>query len=145
MRVVDPSGEPWEVSRDWVGLPRWSRVRRDSIEAGDSARGIPEIAFPDLAGVVVAAVVVLVVGLVWTLVVPALLLLAGVLIAAGAVVAKLLALQPWRIEARSPRTRLVWWVRGPRASRRAIRSIAAGLEQGMEPSVDGRSPASVHS
>jgi hypothetical protein len=145
MRVVDPSGEPWDVSRDWVGLPRWSRWRRDSIEAGDTTRGIPEIAFPDLAGVVAAAVVVLVVGVLWTFVVPALLLFAGVLVAGGTVVAKVLSLQPWRIEARSPRARLVWWVRGPRASRRAIRSVASRLEQGAEPLVDGRPPASVDS
>lgn len=109
VRVIDPSGEAWDVSREWFGLPRWSRRRREAIDAADEVQGIPEIAVPDVAGVAFALVIVLILVLAWTVVVPALLLLAGILVAALALVARMISLQAWRIEARGRDRRLVWW------------------------------------
>ena len=113
------------------------------MEAAEATQGIPEVAVPDLAGHVLAVVVVLGLVLVWTLVVPALFLLVGVLVGVAALIARLLSLQAWRIEAHGRRTRLVWWVRGPLESRRAMRSVARALAQGDEPRVGGRAPDGV--
>jgi hypothetical protein len=139
LRVDDPSGVEWTVSRDWFGLPTWTR-----FEGGGS--GI-ELLFPgDVGGdgsgglvglfVLLAALAVLL-ALLWFVVVPALVFLLAVVVALLALAARVLSLSAWTVTARSPETALQWRVRGLRRSRRTMHGVAGMLERGEQPLVDG--------
>jgi len=53
------------------------------------------------------------------------------------VAARFLSLATWEIAARGRDTRLVWRVRGPIRSRRAMHDVAAAITRGDAPLVDG--------
>ena len=123
MRVTDPDGVEWEVRREWLELPRWNRFAgRDVLDGG--VWGLDD---SDLGAVVVLLVLVLLFVFVG---IPLLVFLAGVLVAVGGLVLRILFGRPWRVEASSERGELAWRVRGTRGSRRALHEIAAVLRRG---------------
>lgn len=125
MRVTDPSGVEWEVSRQWLHVPRWRAPRWGwgtdfpSLEGDDV-----------LAGLVLAALAVVVVFLLFVVGLPLLLLVAGFVFAVGGLVIRVVFRRPWLVRARSERGELEWRVRGALGSRRAIHEVARALELG---------------
>jgi hypothetical protein len=132
IRVTDPSGTEWTVSREWFGVPRWAR-RKPSLEFPTD---IPASGFADdtsgLAAIalVVLACVVLVVFL--SVVLPLVVLLIGIAVAAIALLARLASVSRWTVRAGSAREALTWRVRGMVRSRRLMRDVATALETGRE-------------
>jgi len=128
------------VSRVCFDLPRWSRRDVDAGDPADSIQAVPEIAVPDFASVLFAVGVVFVLTVAWIIVLPALFMILGVVVAALVLLARLLSLKPYRVEARSRSATLTWWVKGPLRSARAVRALRAALMQGGGPQIDGRPP-----
>jgi len=136
IRVEDPAGAQWIVSREWFGLPGWSK-RRPSLEDGiDSLQ-----AMPDLGGLVddlssaILAVVLLIAALVvltvfWIFFLPLVFLGAGILAAILALGARILSLSAWMIHATGPEGTLSWRVRGVLQSRRVMHEVASRLRPG---------------
>jgi hypothetical protein len=128
VRVTDPDGVEWEVSRQWLHVPRWwNRSDGDGISFADGA------IFPDFddelgigAALVVLVVVVLLVLGGWVLLV----MLAALLVAIGGLLVRILFRRPWLVRARSERGELEWRVRGAIGSRRAIHEVARALRLG---------------
>jgi hypothetical protein len=125
VRARDPEGVEWEVSRQWLHVPRWGRNR--DWEPGDVGF-LPD--FDDELGIVgvliVLAVVVLLLLGGWVL----LLLLAALLVAIAGLVLRIVFRRAWLVRARSERGELEWRVRGALGSRRAIHEVAQALERG---------------
>ena len=83
-----------------------------------------------------------IVALVFFVLLPLVLAVAGLLAASAVVGARLLSSSAWAVTARSSRARLEWRVRGMLRSARAVHEMAAVIERGDEwPLVDGRRPA----
>lgn len=147
-RVVDPHGVGWEVEREWFGRPVWSRDAPDPgddtlEDAGDRLSDAGLFRTDAWWGTVLVFFGAVVVAVLFFVVLPLLFALAAVLVALGLLVARLLSISPWTVTARSSRGRLEWRVRGTRRSARAVRQVAAAIERGDEPLVDGRPPDSV--
>ena len=125
MRVTDPDGVEWDVSRDWLEVPRW-RVGRpgldDAMPPWDGDIDLPGIAL--FLAVTLLLFVLLLVGL------PLLVFAAAVLFAGGGLVLRVLFGRPWRVVAKSTHGELAWRVRGTRGSRRAMHQVAAALRRG---------------
>ena len=126
MRITDPDGVEWDVSRQWLHVPRW-RVGRPSV--GD-ALNVPVDGDGGLAGLAVLLLVIVALFLFLLVGLPLLVLLAGVVFAIGGLVIRILFGRPWLVRARSERGELEWRVRGALGSRRAIHEAAAALERG---------------
>lgn len=143
VRVTDPTGVEWSLSRDWFGVPQWARSRDDlrpaDIPLGDA---MPHIDSGTLAVIFGFVIVVLIVA--WFLV-PIFVLLLGVLVATAALVLRLLSISAWTVRATSDSRGLAWRVRGLFRSRRAIHELARKLSGGEEPLVEGRPPDAVAS
>jgi hypothetical protein len=147
-RVVDPEGVVWEVARQWFGRPDWSRDAPDPgddflEETGDRMSHLDDGPEASWWLTVLALVGGFLLALIFFVLLPLLFALAGALVALGILVARLLSISKWTLTARSSRARLEWRVRGTLRSARALREIAAALEQGREPLVTGRPPDSM--
>lgn len=145
IHVTDSEGRSWQVSREWFGLPRWSRRQSSLDEALDTASWLPgdlggsvadDLASALLA-VVVAVIAIAVLAIVVWLVLPVVVLFIGLVVAVVGVGARVLSLAAWTVTARAGATRLDWRVRGVRRSRRAMRDVATALARGVTPAVDG--------
>lgn len=149
LRVVDPDGVAWEVAREWLRRPIWSRDAPDPGDdfLEDAGERLSEFGLLG-DGAWWATVLVfaggLVVSLIFLVLLPLLLALAGVLLGLGLVGARLLSLTTWTVTARSSRARVEWRVRGTLASARAVREVAAALERGEQWAlIDRRPPSAV--
>ncbi len=157
--VTSPSGEVWTVRRRWTAdrRVRWSggtpfrrsrqthpsaeRSRHERGSRGDWLDGLQLFDTSHdnpLVAIAVIAVLVLVVGLAWFLVVPLLLAILDltilVLLTLIGIAARVVLRHPWEIEALGPQgRRLSWQVPGWRRSRRAITAVADLLAQGQTP------------
>ena len=139
MRVVDPTGQEWEVSRDWFGLPGWSRDS-DTDWAYVDFPAVGDVGGDDsgvLVGIALFVAVVLLVLLLTGLLFPLLLFLAGLVVAIVALTARVLSLSDWTVIARGRERELRWRVRGLVRSRRALHEVAASLARGEVPTIDG--------
>lgn len=87
-----------------------------------------------------ALLALLLLVILWILVLPVLFFLAGVIVAVSAFLSRLLSLETWSVEAKAEERRLVWRVQGLLRSARAVRAVAAALERGESPLVDGKPP-----
>ncbi len=126
MRVVDPEGVTWEVTRRWLEVPRW-RVRRARLEDLTHV----DVGFDaDLLGIAIGLVLLLLLFALLLIGLPVLVFLAALLVAVGGLVFRVVFGRPWVVEARSERGELQWRVRGTRRSRRAMQEIAAALARG---------------
>jgi hypothetical protein len=138
IRVTDPGGEIWVVSRDWFGFPRWTRFEGGAPADLPWADGI---AGDDVGGLAVAIVVLVAVLLVlvvlWFVVLPLVVFVTGVIVALLALAARLLSISAWTIRARNGDRQLSWRVRGTMRSGRAMRQVAARIGRGEEPTIDG--------
>jgi hypothetical protein len=119
------------VSRDWFGLPGWSRSEPDWSYTDFTA--VPDIGDDDagLLGLVLFVAVVLFVLLLAGLLLPLLLFLIGLVAAAVA----LAGISAWTVTGRD--RRLLWRVRGTLTSGRAMCEVARALSLGQEPTVGG--------
>jgi hypothetical protein len=137
IHVTTPAGEAWKVSRDWFGLPGWSRSEPDWSYTDFTA--VPDIGDDDagLLGLVLFVAVVLFVLLLAGLLLPLLLFLIGLVAAAVALAARLLSISAWTVKATGRDRRLLWRVRGTLTSGRAMREVARALSLGQEPTVGG--------
>jgi hypothetical protein len=148
-RVVDPDGVAWEVSREWFGRPIWSRDPPDPgddflEDAGDRLSDVGLFGEGAWWATILVFAGGLVVALIFFVFLPLVFVLAGVLVAFGALGARLLSLSRWTVTARTSRGRVEWRVRGTLRSARAVREIAGALERGEEwPLVQGRPPSAV--
>lgn len=109
MRVTDPDGVEWEVSRQWLHVRRWRAPRPglgNKQEDDDDRERRKRVGLPLL------------------------LLLAGFVFAVGGLVIRIVLRRPWLVRARSERGELEWRVRGTIGSRRAIHQVARALERG---------------
>ncbi len=138
IHVTDPSGMRWTISRRTFDLPPWpgGPVLPDTtaVMAADSLAGF--VALSGLFVVLLAALVV-------AFAMPVLVFLAGLLVALGLLAARLMAITPWVVEARSAERSYTWTVRGVVRSGRAMRRIAAAIGGGDVPTVDGVAGQSV--
>ena len=133
------------MSREWLGLPRWSRRGSSLGDAVDTASGLPYDMpvvdvddAPSIVVVIVVAVVAFVILVVVTwLVLPLIFLVAGLAVALAGLAARLLSLAAWTVIADSGACGLSWRVRGVRRSARAMRDVATALARGATPTVDG--------
>ena len=123
MRVRDPDGVEWNVTRGWFHVPRWGRRRPDLDDPGLHLIPVEDAS---IAGILVVVLVVLflVIGL------PLLLVPLALLVAVGGLVLRVLLGRPWVVEARSERGELAWRVRGALGSRRAMFAIADAFARG---------------
>lgn len=146
IRVTDPAGEDWIVTREWLGLPRWTRFEGDAPSDLPWVDGLGGDDVGGLAAVAVIAAVILVLLVLWFVVLPLVVFLLGLLAALLALSARLLSISAWTIRVRGVDTTLFWRVRGMRRSRRAMQELAAMLGRGEEPRIAGlpgsRPPAS---
>jgi hypothetical protein len=127
VRAVDPEGREWDVSRQWLHVPRW-RVGRPRVE---DVLSTPMDSGDDfLAGIAFLVAVVVVTFLFFLVGLPLLLLAAGLLFAVGGLAFRILFRRPWLVEARSGPRELRWRVRGTLGSRRAIHDLAVAIERG---------------
>jgi hypothetical protein len=126
VRVIDPEGSEWEVTRRWFEVPRW-RIGRPDI--GDMASSDWGVDF-DLAGIVLWIVLTLALFVLLLLGLPVLVFLAAVLFAIGGLLFRIVFRRPWLVRAKSGTRELRWRVRGTLGSRRAIHEIAAAIERG---------------
>jgi hypothetical protein len=125
VRVTDPGGVEWDVSRQWLHVPRWRRPR---VRLGSD---FPSLEGEDfLVGLALAVLAVVIVFVLLVVGLPLLLLLAGFLFAVGGLVVRILFGRPWLVRATSARGELEWRVRGALGSRRAIHEVAQALERG---------------
>jgi hypothetical protein len=136
LEARDPDGRIWKVERRWA--PERIRVRRgELVEAWPHALGILDDG--SLTGMALFAAVIVLSALLVFVVLPiaALLLelLLFVALVAGYVGTRVVLRRPWEIEVCGEDVRRAVPVRGWRASRRAMRDIAAGLERGEALSV----------
>ena len=129
--VRAPDGRVWTVRR----RIRWPRWRGRDLEGG----AWPDGAFldgDDAAGLLVAVVAVVVIGIVFALVVLLFLpLVVFVVEAVLVLVAAVLLGRPWLVVASTlgpPAEERTWRVRGVLASRRAVREVADELRAGVE-------------
>jgi hypothetical protein len=123
MRVRDPDGVEWNVTRRWLHVPRWGRRRPDFDDPG-----IHFIPFEDASIAAVAVVVLVVLFLVIGL--PLLLFPLALLVAVCGLVLRIVLRRPWVVEARSDRGEIAWRVRGAIGSRRAMLEIANAFARG---------------
>jgi hypothetical protein len=146
MEVVDPRGERWTVSREWFGLPGWTRAwsRRPELRsldlpaivtAADSSGALIAVVFGVVAIVIVLVVLVLIL-------LPVFVLLIGALVAAFALAARLLSIATWTVRAQGETETLMWRVRGLLKSRRAMRTVA-GAPRARRGARDRRQPRGV--
>jgi hypothetical protein len=146
VRVVDPDGVEWEVTREWFRRPDWVP---DSPDPGED---ILEEAVDRLHwstwfteswwGWALALFAGLIVAVVFFVLLPLAIAFVGLMLAFAVFGARLLSISAWTVTARSSRARLEWRVRGTLRSGRAVREVATGLERGDEwPLVDGGPPA----
>lgn len=126
MRVVDPDGLEWEVSRQWLHVPRW-RIGTPHLE--DVVRA-PIDSDLDLAGIAAWIVLTLVLFVLLLVGLPLLVFLLALLVAIAGLVFRVVFRRPWLVRARSSRGELEWRVRGALGSRRAIHEVARALERG---------------
>ena len=114
IHVTDSAGRSWEVSREWFGLPRWSRRGSSLGDAVDVASGLPYDMpvvdvddGPSIVVVIVVAVVafVILVAVTW-LVLPLIFLVVGLAVALAGLAARLLSLAAWTVIAHSGDRRL---------------------------------------
>ena len=145
IRVTDSSGESWIVGRQLFALPSWSRRTFDTDDlAGDSLHALPDIAMVDtLAALLLWLALVVLFAVVLLLFLPAMFLLAGVVVAMALLAARLLSIVAWTVSASSSSARLTWRVRGTSRAARAVRQVAAALERGEQPLFDSRPPDTV--
>ena len=125
MRVTDPDGVEWDVSRDWLEIPRW-RVGHPRLDDAFA----PWDGDIDLAGIAAFVALTLVLFVLLLVGLPVLVFAAALLFAAAGLVSRILFGRSWRVEAKSTRGELAWRVRGTRGSRRAMHEIAAALRRG---------------
>lgn len=126
MQVTDPDGVEWEVSRQWLRVPRW-RVGRPHLE---DVVGAPIDSDFDLAGIAAWIALTLVLFVLLLVGLPLLVFLLAVLVAIVGLVSRVVFRRPWLVRARSDRGELEWRVRGALGSRRAIHEVARALERG---------------
>jgi hypothetical protein len=126
VRVTAPDGVEWDVSRQWLNVPRWRVGRPDVGDAFDVAL----VSGDDLAAIGLSVALVVVLVFLFVLGLPLLVFLAAVLFAAGGLMLRILFRRPWRVRARSQIGELEWRVRGALGSRRAIHEVARALERG---------------
>jgi hypothetical protein len=125
VRVRDPDGVEWDVSRRWLHVPRW---RAPGWGWGND---FPSLEGDDvLVSLAVAALAVVVLLLLFAVGLPLLLLLAAFAFAVGGLVLRIVFRRPWLVRARSERGELEWRVRGALRSRKAIHEVARALERG---------------
>jgi hypothetical protein len=135
LEVRDPDGGVWRIRRRWAA--QRIRVRR---------RDLVDVSFADVGGLFDGApsglallVTVVIVGAVLVFVVLPIaaflleLLILAILVA-GYVAGRVLLRRPWDIDVRGDGYRRTLHVHGWRASRRAMRDLAAALERGEAPS-----------
>jgi hypothetical protein len=122
MRVRDPDGVEWNVTRRWLEVPAWRRARPrvEDLLGGD-------IGGDDLLAAI--AVLILVAVLYW-FGIAFLLLLAALVVALVGLAGRILLRRPWLVETRSERGELAWRVRGALGSRRAVHEIAKAFVRG---------------
>lgn len=135
VRVTDPSGMEWAVSREWFRLPAWARWRSRRVPDSAAVEGDETIA------IIAALLTLLVLVLVFTVVLPLALLLVGVLVTAIALLVRLTNLGVWTVRAVSADRALEWRVRGVLRSRRALHTVARALERGGEAALKDDRPA----
>ncbi|MGH3070640.1 MAG: hypothetical protein ACRDNB_00030 [Gaiellaceae bacterium] len=128
MRVTDPSGVEWDVSRQWLHVPRRRAGRPRVEDALDAVRFFDGDV--DAAGIVLSLALVAILILLFVFGLPLLVLLASFLVAVGGLVVRILFGRPWLVRARSSVGELEWRVRGALGSRRAIHEAAAALARG---------------
>jgi hypothetical protein len=126
VRAVDQEGVQWEVTRQWLEVPRW-RVGRPPLE---EAAWFPWDGDLDLAGVVISVALIVIVFVLFLVGLPLLVLLAAVLVAIGGLVVRVVFRRPWLVEAKSEAGERRWRVRGTLGSRRAMHEIATAIERG---------------
>src|SRR6187551_3429556 len=117
MRVEDPTGVEWDVTRRWLELvPLWRFGRQGASDLGHGVSGGSGDVVAVIAGLVIFALLLLV-GI------PLLLFLVALVAGIVGLATRLVFGRPWLVEARSERGELAWRVRGTRASRRAVDEI----------------------
>jgi len=126
VRAVDQEGVQWEVTRQWLEVPRW-RVGRPRLEDAVEFSWYADL---DLAGVVIWLALVVIVFVLFLVGLPLLVLLAAVLVAIGGLVVRVVFRRPWLVEAKSEVGERRWRVRGTLGSRRAMHEIATAIERG---------------
>jgi hypothetical protein len=125
MRVTDPDGVEWEVSRQWLHVPRWRAPR---VQLGSD---FPSLEGEDfLVGLALAVLAVVIVFVLLVVGLPLLPLLAGFVFAVGGLVIRVVFRRPWLVRARSDGGELEWRVRGGLGSRRAMHEVAHAIERG---------------
>jgi hypothetical protein len=136
--VRGPTGVDWTVSRDWFGLPRWTRFEGEWPVANvPPDAGLGGVDASGLAAIALFVLVVLVLALMLWLFLPLVLFIAGLLVATAGLAARLLRLSAWTVRARGGDRVLEWRIVGTRGSGRAMRQLARRLELGQEPTIDG--------
>jgi hypothetical protein len=136
LRVTDPEGVEWVVSREWFTIPEGAR---------DVAWDLPDLPdvdtpFDDVAGlaVVVGVILAIVVFLLLLFVVlPLVAILIGVFLGVLLLLARISGLATWRVRAASVGRTLEWRVRGFLRSRRAMHGVARALELGGPDTLEG--------
>jgi hypothetical protein len=120
----------WTVRRRWLRRPRWRAPQPDGADVADAAFWLPFDAVDSIGALLLGlAIGVLVVALL-VFALPAILFLAGLAVALGGLVLRLLAIRPWTVEARAGYSRLEWQARGWRRSGRVLDEVAAALQLG---------------
>jgi hypothetical protein len=128
LRVRDPEGVEWVVSREWFTIPEGARdVVWDIPDLPDVDTPLDDLAgLAVIVGVILAIIVFL---LLLFVVLPLLAILIGIVLGALLVLARITGLATWRVRAASAGRTLEWRVRGFLRSRRAMHAVARALER----------------
>jgi hypothetical protein len=142
LRVTDPSGVEWDVSREWLSRPLWN---------GDWA-GYPvdidlpdvDLAGDDVGGVIAIAIAVVVVIALFVVLFffwPLVSLLFALAVGGALLLARMAGVAPWTVRAVSADRSREWRVRGFLRSRRVMHGVARALERGGEAALEAEMPA----
>jgi hypothetical protein len=134
MRVTDPNGTTWEVSRRLFRRPRF-RGRMDIPDIGDI--GPVDAGGGGFAALIAGIVLLVVLALVIVFVFP-LILFAAELVLALALVGVKALLGRWTVVAETDRGRATWKVKGSRRSKELVAAVATALQTGAAVPAGGR-------
>lgn len=134
-----PDGTQWRVRRQWTSRPARLHWRKPKVNGERWWDSLDFLSFADdlfvglAVSVVIGIVVVLTVLFVWPLLALGIELLIVLLFLISGVIGRVIFRRPWTIRAipvQSPEPAREWKVVGWLDSRRLMREIAAGLENG---------------
>jgi hypothetical protein len=128
--VEAPDGRTWTIRRRWLHRPDWEAPELGGVDVFDGAALSLDL-IDGLGALLIAIAAAVLLFALLVLALPVILFVAGLVVALAGAAARIAAIRPWTIEARTGDRRLEWQVRGWRRSTHVLEEVAAALALGQ--------------